>query len=171
MHNKAELIFMKWKGDLAEMDRSKPMVEGNFELIFDSFYRAKIQMKDALPYLNQAIKAHHPSSFMVKGVYKKMKKYPNTPPLDEFESSWKEMISDTAKRVFFAFYEIEGIGNVTNEKIGGQSKAARTKQRQYLDSIPTVDWEAIIREREETTTKELDIDVSNINVNVDLGDL
>ena len=73
MTTKAELIFMKWKAELADMDRSKPEVEGNFELLFDQFATAKIKMDKALPYLEKAIKAHYPSDFVVKRTFQRMK--------------------------------------------------------------------------------------------------
>ena len=78
MQNKAELIFMKWKAELAEMDRSKPAVEGNFELLFDEFFNSKVKMDTAMPYLEKAIKAHYPSDFMVKVTFKKVKKFIGT---------------------------------------------------------------------------------------------
>lgn len=175
MQSKSELIFMKWKAELAEMDRSKPMVEGNFELLFDQFYRAKIRINGALPYLDKAIKAHYPSDYVIKNTYKKMKKYPGTDNYENFSTSWKELISDTAKRVFFAFYEIDGIGDGSNQKIGGMSKAERVKQQKYTDSHPLVDWEAIIRERKDSEesieTVVPDMDLDSIDVDIDLEDL
>ncbi len=179
MPSKAELIFMKWKAELAEMDKSRDQIEGNFELLFDAMYRAKIKMNVALPFLEKAYEAHYPTEYVIKNTYRKMKKYPGTENYENFSKSWKKLISDTAKRVFFAFYEIEGIDGATNKKIGGQSKVERVKQRQYLDSIPTIDWEAIVREKEKAANKDIDetktvvpdIDLDAIDVDIDLGEL
>jgi hypothetical protein len=172
MATKVELIFMKWKAELADMDRSKPAVEGNFELLFDNLYRAKIKMDKALPYLEKAIKAHYPSDFVVKNTYKRIKQY-RSDSLSEFEKSWKEFISATAKRVFFAFYDIEGdVG--PSKKVNGMSRAEYVKLQKYADSHETVDWESLIEEKEVAEAETVDepqVDVSNINTDIDLGDL
>lgn len=178
MSNKAELIFMKWKAELADMDRSKPAVEGNFELLFDQFFRSKIKMADALPYLDKAIKAHYPSDFVVKFTHKRMKAF-SSESIHDFELNWKELISNTAKRVFFCFYEIDGAETtVDTKKYGGMSASEYRKQQRYADSHPSIDWEAIIKDRKESEallkeeeSKELQIDTSQVNIDINLGDL
>lgn len=170
MH-KAELIFMKWKAELADMDRSRPAVEGNFELLFDQLHRSKIKMDDAMPFLEKAIKAHYPSDFMIKRTYQKIKKFGRSETMSEFEKGWKEFIADAAKRVFFAFFEIEGTEE--SRDIGGMSPAEYRKLQRYADSHETIDWESIIRERDEAPIEEDEpqIDVSKVDVDIDLGDL
>ena len=53
MNNNAELIFMKWKADLADMDRSSAAMEGNFDILFFNLSRSRVSMEAALPYLDR----------------------------------------------------------------------------------------------------------------------
>jgi hypothetical protein len=170
MSNKAELIFMKWKADLADMDRSKAAVEGNFDILFHSMQKSKISMEDALIYLEKAIKAHQPSDYVVKSVYKSMKKFGRTETLSDFESSWKEFIANAGKRVFFSIYEIDNSEKDSAPKYGSMSASEYRKQQKYADSHPTLDWEALIREQQ-TSDKGPSVDPSHVDVNIDLGDL
>lgn len=175
MSNKAELIFMKWKADLADMDRSSTAMEGNFDLLFYALSKAKVQLDDALPYLDKAIKAHYPSDYVLKSVYKQMKKYRQSESLSEFETSWKEHISSAAKRVFFSIYEIDSYENKSETKFGNMSASEYRKQQKYADAHPTIDWESLIKEQEmqqETKEKEvIKVDTSNVNIDINLGDL
>lgn len=168
MSKKAELIFMKWKAELADMDRSREAVEGNFELLFDQLSSSKVSMDAAMPYLDKAIKAHYPTDFVIKRTFQRMKKFGKSENMSDFEKSWKELISDTAKRVFFCFYEIDGVNKNASSTIGGMSRSEYVKLQRYADSHETIDWESIIRERDESVP---DIDVSQVDVDIDLGDL
>jgi hypothetical protein len=170
MSSKAELIFMKWKADLADMDRSKAAVEGNFDMLFHSMNKSKVPMEDALVYLEKAIKAHYPSDYVVKSVYKSMKKFGRIETLSEFESSWKEFIANAGKRVFFSIYEIENAESDSAPKYGSMSASEYRKQQKYADSHPTLDWEALILEQQ-ASEKGPSVDPSHVNVNIDLGDL
>jgi len=175
MHSKAELIFMKWKAELASLDRSMPMVEGNFELLWDHFFRAKIKMDKALTFIDRACKAHHPSNATIKSVFRKMAPYIKENGIQEYEKTWKEKIDDKCKEVFFAFYEIGGIEKTSGGKIGGMSKAENAKLQSYADSHETVDWEALIEEKQNAEAliedDGPDIDVSQVQVDIDLGEL
>lgn len=173
MSSKAELIFMKWKADLAEMDRSKDAIEGNFDTLFYSMNKAKVPMEEALTYLDKGIKAHYPSDFVVKNVYKHMKKFKPNESIAEFESSWKEFISNAGRRVFFSIYNIEET-EAEKPKYGNMSASEYRKQQKYADSHPTIDWESIIREQkisEQQEDKGPEIDPSQVNVDINLGDL
>lgn len=171
MSNKAELLFMKWKADLADMDRSKPAVEGNFDLLFDQLFRSKVKMEEALPYLDKAIKAHYPTSYVVKQTFKRIKHFGKSESIQDFESSWKEHIGNAAKRVFFSIYNIDDDAQASTEnKYGNMSASEYRKQQKYADSHPTIDWEAIIEERD-ATHDEVDIDVENVDLDFDLGEL
>lgn len=164
---------MKWRADLAEMDRSKDAVEGNFDTLFFSLHKAKVPMNDALVYLDKAIKAHQPSDFIIKSVYKHMKKFKPNESLGDFESSWKEFIANAGRRVFFSIYNIEDT-ETEKPKYGNMSASEYRKQQKYADAHPTIDWEAIIREQavvEKQEDKGPDIDPSQVNVNINLGDL
>jgi hypothetical protein len=173
VNNKAELIFMKWSADLADMDRSKDSVEGNFDSLFYSLNKAKVSMEDALIFLDKGIKAHYPSDYIVKNVYKHMKKQGKSESLSEFETSWKQFISAAGKRVFFSIYSIEE-AEAEKPKYGNMSASEYRKQQKYADAHPTIDWESIIREQQASEKQEeklQDIDPSQVNVDIDLGDL
>ena len=169
MTKKAELIFMRWEADLAEMDRTKPAVEGNFDLLFDQLFKAKLKIDDALVYLDKATKAHYPSSNVVRHTFKRIKSFSQVESLAEFESSWKSQIAQAAKRVFFSIYEIDDSNQVDGSKYGNMSPTEYRKQQKYADSHPSVDWEAIIEERD--NKEEESMDVSNVNLDINLGDL
>jgi len=178
MNNKTELIFMKWKAELADMDRTRAAVEGNFELLFDQLSRSKVKMNDALPYVDRAIKAHYPSDFILKNTYKKRKAY-SSETMSEFESSWKDLIASTAKRVFFSFYEIEGVEVKSESAYGGMSSSEYRKQQRYADSHPTIDWESLVREKKElelliikeNQEQVSQVDLKQVRLDIDLGDL
>lgn len=173
MTKKAELIFMKWEADLADMDRSRPAVEGNFDLLFDQLFRAKLKIDNALPYLDRAIKAHYPASSVVKYTYKRIKQFGGGDSLEEFEISWKSHISAAAKRVFFSIYEIDSSNQLDEKKYGNMSAVEYRKQQKYADSHPSIDWEAIIEERDTKVEEEetVPIDTTSVNLDIDLGDL
>lgn len=173
MHKKAELIFMKWKAELVDMDRSKPAVEGNFDLLWSQFDSAKVPMETGLEYLDKATKAHYPSDFMIKRTYQKRKRQiPQS--MQEFEKSWKDFIADTAKRVFFCYFEIEGVEQ-KDTKVGGMSRSEYVKLQRYADSHETIDWEALIKEKEQFEAEDEDdgpdIDLDKVDINIDLGGL
>jgi hypothetical protein len=168
--DKTELIFLKWKAELANMDRSKDAIEGNFDLLFHSMHKSKVPMSEALPYLDRAIKSHYPSDYVVKSVYKTMKKFRNE-SLSEFESNWKEFIDSAAKRVFFSIYDIDNTDMSSNKKFGNMSASEYRKQQKYADAHPTIDWESIIREQQQIDEDEVKVDASKVNIDINLGDL
>jgi len=171
MTKKAELIFMRWEADLADMDRSKPAVEGNFDLLFDQLFRSKLKIDGALVFLDQAIKAHYPSASVVKFTYKKVKQFGGADSLAEFEISWKGQIAKAAKRVFFSIYEIDDSTQVEEKKYGNMSAVEYRKQQKYANSYPSIDWEAIIEERDAEVEEPIPIDTTNVDLDIDLGDL
>jgi len=172
MSQKAELIFMKWKADLADMDRSNTALEGNFDLLFVALSKSKISMDEALPYLDRAIKAHYPSDYVLKFIFRKMKKQGQAESIQEFEASWKEHIASAAKRVFFSIYTIEE-AEVKATKYGNMSASEYRKQQKYADSHPTLDWESIVKEQEQPISEDKgpEIDPDKVNVDINLGDL
>jgi len=171
MSKKAELIFTKWTAELAEMDRSHPAVEGNFELLFDQLQRSKLKLDDAMPFMQRAIKEHYPSEYVVKRTFQKIKKFGRATNLVDFEKSWKDHISNTGKRVFFAFFDIEGASTGPSKTIQGMSRVEYVKLQKYADSHETVDWESIVEEKETAETDDPEIDVSSVDINIDLGGL
>ena len=170
-NKKADLIFMKWKAELASMDRTWANVDGNFELLWSQFHAAKIKMDDALTYLDKACKAHHPNDSTIKNAYKRVKHY-GYDSYKEYGDQWKEKIDNKCKEIFFAFYEIDGLAKATDGKIGGMSRVEYAKLQKYADSHELVDWESLVDDKAEITDEEdLNIDVDNIDLDVNLGDL
>ena len=170
MTKKAELIFMKWKAELADMDRSKPAVEGNFDLLFDQLQRSKIKIDDALPFLDKATKAHYPSAYVIKYTYKRIKHFGKSESLSDFGESWKEFIGNAAKRVFFSIYDIDGAAANKEKTYGNMTASEYRKQQKYADSHPSIDWEAIIEERD-NEDPEPNINTNEVNLDIDLGEL
>jgi hypothetical protein len=172
VNQKAELIFMKWKADLADMDRSTASMEGNFDMLFYSLHKSKVSIDEALTYLDRAIKAHYPSDHTLKYVFKRMKKQGQSESIQDFEISWKEHIASAAKRVFFSIYTLEESEPKT-VKYGNMSASEYRKQQKYADSHPTLDWEAIVKEQEQPLPEDKGpkIDPNQVNVDINLGDL
>ena len=177
-NKRADLIFMKWKADLAGMDRTWKSVEGNFELLWEAFHSSKIKMDDALTYLDKAAKAHPPNDSTVKHAYKVGGKTYGYEGWRDYGDQWKNKITAKCREVFFAFYEIEGTSSSGSGKIGGMSKAEHARLQKYADSHQTIDWESLVAEQEEHEKKvkesdedDINIDLSKVDVNIDLGDL
>lgn len=143
--SKAELIFDKWKAELADKDRSKAAVAGNFDELFSTWYRSKVSFDDAYALLNQAIKAHEPNDAISRNVYRRLKRVmPINKTEAEFATEWKSNIASTAKQVFYSLYDIEGTASADETaKYGNMSVQEYRKQRKYADSHPLLDWTKI----------------------------
>ena len=72
---KADLLFMRWKAELATADRTWASVESNFNSIWEQMFRSKIVMSDALEYMQDVCKAHHPSDQIIKRSYQGVKNF------------------------------------------------------------------------------------------------
>lgn len=143
MSNKAELIFEKWKADLAKKERGHKYVEGNFDELFASLHKSKIHFDDAYALMPKAIAAHYPSRDAVKFTYRNLKNVLHGKTEAEFEKSWKENIDAAAKRVFYSLYPIDGQEKTDEPQYGSMSAVEYRKQRAYADSFPRVDLSKI----------------------------
>jgi hypothetical protein len=169
VQTKAELILEKWIADLANRDRSKLAVSGNFEELVDKWQRAKVPFSEAKELMTKAINAHLPSDYRVKETYKKLKRLGNTATLSEFKQSWSENITKTGTSVFYSFYDIPGTdANSENKMYGNMTGMEYRKQQKYADSHPTLDWENVRHEPIEVDADEM---FDDIDLDVDLGDL
>lgn len=166
--SKAELIFDKWKAELANKDRSRTAVEGNFDELFSNLHRSKIKFDDAYAILDIAIKAHLPSDSIAKNTYRRLKRTAHIAKSEtEFVTEWKANISAKAKQVFYSLYDIEGTDTSNEEvKYGSMSAQEYRKQRKYADSHPLLDWTKI---KHDPIDEEINFD--DIDIDVDLGDL
>lgn len=166
--SKAEHIFDKWKAELLNKDRSRAAVESNFDELFSNMYRSKVKFDDAYTFLDLAIKAHHPSDYVSKITYKKLKREAGLAKTElEFITEWKNNIASKAKQVFYSLYEIDGSSSQEEVKFGSMSAQEYRKQRKYADSHPLLDWTKI---KHQLITEE-EINFDDIDIDVDLGDL
>jgi hypothetical protein len=153
--NKAQLIFEKWKADLASKERSHKYVEGNFDDLFSTLHKSKIPFDEAYELLSQAIQEHYPSKENVKFTYRRIKmSIPSKTEID-FEKEWKQTIEATGKRVFYSLYPIDGEVKEEEQQYGSMSPVEYRKQRAYADSYPRVDL-AKIREERQKLIEELE---------------
>lgn len=146
MSNKSELIFEKWKADLAKKERSHKFVEGNFDELFSALHRSKVPFEEAYGFLTKAIVHHYPSKDNVRYTFKRVRMTMPSKTEADFEKSWKEDIDNTAKRVFYSLYPIDGETEKEESQFGSMSPVEYRKQRKYADSFPRVDWENIVWE-------------------------
>lgn len=157
---KAELIFDRWKADLKEMDRSRHMVQGNFELLFCTLDESKISFEHAHNILSKAIKAHYPPSGAVDSTYRRLKPMLNGKTKQEFVDEWRDNIADAAKRSFYGIYDIDGASKQEEKKYGSMSAAVYKKERAHAETYAILDWTKIdIQPIEE----DLDINLEDLN--------
>ena len=169
MQTKAELILEKWIAELANKDRSRPAVSGNFEELVDKWHRSKVLFDEAKDLMQKAIKAHLPSDFRVQQTHRKLKSIGNLASLTDFSASWKENITKTGTTVFYSFNEIQGTNSSSDEKLyGNMSGVEYRKQQKYADAHPTLDWEKVRHEPVDIDNEEI---FKDIDIDIDLGDL
>lgn len=170
--SKAELIFDKWKAELAGKDRSRTAVANNFDELFSSWHRSKVPFDEAYSLLDTAIKAHFPNDSIAKSTFKSLKRKAGLAKTEiEFVTEWKANITSTAKQVFYSLYDIDGTANTEEEvKYGSMSAQEYRKQRKYAESHPLLDWTKIKHEPIVEDDFNFD-DIQTADVNVDLGDL
>jgi hypothetical protein len=158
--NKSDLIFEKWKADLAKKDRSHKNVESNFDELFASLHKSKVSFDDAYSLLSKAIQAHYPSRDAIKYTFRNLRSMMQGKTETEFEKTWKDNIDAAGKRVFYSLYPIDG-QEKEEAQFGSMSAVEYRKQRQYADSFPRVDWENITWELQ--TTEDLLHGMDDIN--------
>lgn len=165
--SKAELIFDKWKAELAGKDRSRTAVAGNFDELFSNWHRSKVSFDDAYELLDAAIKAHMPTDAVAKNTFRRLKRTAHIQKNEvEFTTEWKNNITTTGKQVFYSLYDIEGDAPQEEVKYGNMSAQEYRKQRKYADGHPLLDWTKIKHEPIDE-----DINFDDIDLDVDLGDL
>lgn len=146
--SEAELLFLKWKTDLATMDRSSASVESNFFILFSQMCLRSIPIDNALKILPRAIKAHQPSDTVLKRTWflldpakKKKRKY------DSFCEDWLQSIENKGNNAFFEAYPTwmseetpEQEDDTSAPKMyGNMSEREYKLQRKYAESFPILD--------------------------------
>jgi len=155
MSSRYDLLFEQWKSSLAERDRRTSFVQGNFEELFDSLKSEGLVLEGAYEFLPRAIKAHSPTSSLVKTMYKKLKTSPKFQYLNEqeFEEQWIKDISDRANIAFFNVFPVKTkkAENVEEEPImyGSMTAKEYQLQRNHADSFPRLNLDEIKRQRQQ----------------------
>lgn len=143
---KAELIFHKWKTELKTKDRSRPNVAINFDELISSWHRSGILFDTAYELIKKAIKEHQPTSGCARNTYKRLKAIVNKTE-KEFIEDWNGNIEDIAYQSFYSQYDIEGEEPPKPVKTyGSMSEKEYKLQRQYANSYPEIDLDAISHE-------------------------
>ena len=145
MISKTELLFQQWVASLVNKDRTKKAIQGNFEELFLSLKAEGLVLEAAYEYLGRAVKAHQPSSSLVRNVYKKFK---NSGNLDisekEFAESWNKDIAEKANAAFFEVFPVEVKVELEEPIIYGSMTVKEYKaQRQHADSYPQLDTDKL----------------------------
>jgi hypothetical protein len=147
-NKRARLILERWAADLRDKDRSRFKVTENFEELFNEMWRASIPFEIVHDMVSDAIKEHLPSGFVAKKTYATLKHQLQGKNYNEFLEDWKESIKDKAFQAFYTFYPIDGEGEKEEKKYGNMSAQEYTKQLKYASSFPTIDIEALKKQRE-----------------------
>lgn len=140
MVSKHDLIFQQWVASLANRDRTRNAIQGNFEELFTSLKREGLVLESAYEYLGKAIKIHEPTSSLIKNVFKKMKlKGIQHMSEKEFGEAWCKDIADKANIAFFEIFPIETkeLDEPEDPVIYGSMTAKEYKaQRKHADAYP-----------------------------------
>lgn len=159
-----QLILDEWVVSLPNRDRSNKSLKSNFEGLFESWKQAGASFSDLYDgLLKIAIKAHQPSTFVARKVYKSCKKAINN--LDksekEFIEAWNKGIENTATSTFFEFFPspVSAPKETQPASHGNMSAAEYRAQRRYADQFPVLD------------TSELEARWNDRQYNLDIEDM
>ncbi len=174
MASRYDLLFEQWKSSLVERDRRTPSVQGNFEELFDTLKSEGLILESAYEYLPKAIKAHSPTSTLVKTMFKKLKASPKFQYANEreFEEQWVKDISDRANVAFFNVFPVQTKKSDDAEEepamFGSMTAKEYKLQRSHADSFPRLNLDEIKRQRQESNY-DLSADMATLlgNVNGD----
>ena len=103
---RANMIFKKWKSELANMDRTLEAVKGNFDTLWCSLYVAAIDFDTAYALLDDAVAAHAPAPSVVKYTFQRLKGMGFDNQKD-FLDSWLSKIRADATEAFHYYYPLE----------------------------------------------------------------
>ncbi len=154
MASRYDLLFEQWKATLASRDRRSPSVLGNFEELFEILKSEDLPLEGAYEYMPKAVKAHAPSSSLVKTMFKKLKISPTFPYASErdFEEHWVGEIEGKAKIAFFNVFPVpvkkKKVEETEPALFGNMTAKEYKMQRELADSFPRLSVEEIHRRRE-----------------------
>lgn len=140
MVSKHDLIFQQWVASLANRDRTHNAIQGNFEELFLSLKGEGLTLESAYEYLSKAIKAHEPSSSIIKSVFKKIRvKGTSHTSEQEFGESWCKNIADKANIAFFEIFPVETQAPEEIAAYGSMTAQEYKAQRKHADTYPRLD--------------------------------
>jgi hypothetical protein len=148
MISKSDLLFEQWRSSLANRDRRTPAIQGNFEELFEILKNEGLSLENAFEYLPKALKAHSPSTSLVKNMYRKLKNNSSFKwsSEKEFEEQWIKDISDRANTAFFNVFPIETKKNDEEDKVviyGSMTAKEYKLQREYANEFPQMSTEQL----------------------------
>lgn len=155
MPSKCELIFQQWKASLSTRDKSKDAVPRDFEELFTDLKAEGMTAEAAYELLPKAIKAHYPSPSYVKNAYRKNKHFGKWASEKELEDQWKLDIENHAEQAYFEVYPIQTEKKKEAEApkvYGNMSEKQYKEMREFADSIPEINWDALNKELEQSDT-------------------
>lgn len=157
--NNITLIFQKWTASLKSKDRSKKATPSNFDELFYDLKTAGASFDEAHALLEQATKAHLPSSHVRKETYKKLKKHLDVPE-KEFNTDWDSSISAAATDAFFSVFPLKLNEDDDGEPkvYGGMSAKEHRAQKSHASSFPIADTTELVKRMKERKVSEINIE-------------
>jgi hypothetical protein len=141
IEEQASLILEEWVASLRSRDRTRNAVTSNFEDLFEKLKKANTPFKVAHGLLPAAIKAHQPTSGVIRNYYKIIKKE-TVKSEQEFAEEWKQSIKDAGTEAFYIYFSAKPKDEEEDPepKVYGNMSAREYKlQRRYADSFPVLD--------------------------------
>ncbi len=154
MATNIDLILEEWVASLKNKDRTASAVEGNFDELFEILKRANVTFDEAHSVLPKAIKAHQPSSALIRSTYKVSKSKLGDKTEKEFAEDWNKSIADKGTNSMFAFFPRPKVldEEESEPKVYGQMSVKEYRQqRRHADQYPILDTEALERRLQSET--------------------
>jgi hypothetical protein len=160
-NNNIKLILDQWQASLKSKDRKKDSVKTNFEELFQSWKNAGASFEDLYEtFLPIAIKAHLPSSSIIRNTFNTVKHYNKKfdKSEKEFSEDWNKSIHDTATSTFFEYFKSPLFDQDDEPKVFGNMSAKEYKaQRRYAEQFPILDTTELEKQWQDSKYN-LDID-------------
>lgn len=155
---KFQLIFEKWKASLRDRDRSAEFVTSNFDDLFDELSRAGATFDEAHEIMPMAVKAHQPSSGLIRQVWKLTKTRLKTFDLSEkeFAEKWCGDIADQAVNSFHNSFQMQ-MPQPEGFSAGKISDKEYKLMRQHADHFKQLDLSSLPDPNEDLMTDEEEI--------------
>ena len=166
-----DILLVEWIASLKSKeskDRSKKSVRPNFEDLFQKWKDTGASFDDVYePFLPKAIKAHQPSTSLVRAVFKNLKNkvasFDKTEK--EFTEEWMASIEAIGTEVFFEFFPATPIDHDPEPKVYGNMSATEYRaQRRYVEQYPTLNTDELVKQWRAQQEYNLDVEDTLENV-------